>query len=157
LALQRDLHIEAISPDDTGIGGGLTDLLQNKNFTVYPFISAGSSTDDHYANKRAEGYFRLQKILEQGWLKIINDPKLIEQLLAIRYKYKTNGQKLIVGKDDIEDRQKGIKSPDRADALMMAVYYADTLMAETPRVQGYSINDDTGFDVRDLQEQVIDN
>lgn len=131
LALQKNFLIDALVPDDDGIGGGLTDLLgESKEYEVMPFRSEEKS--EVYANRRTEAYFKLLDWLENGWLKIINDNELIEQLLSIRYKYTHKGQKIIVSKDEM--RKVGIKSPDRADALMQAVFFADSTM--TPQHSG---------------------
>ena len=56
------------------------------------------------------------------------DPVLMEELLTIRYKYNSNDVKSIVSKDEM--RKNNIKSPDRADALMMALYYTDRVFKE---------------------------
>ena len=61
-------------------------------------------------------------------IKIAADRKLQEQLLTIRYKYMSNGKKALVSKDEM--RKNGVKSPDRADALAMAVYFKDELLNE---------------------------
>jgi hypothetical protein len=58
-------------------------------------------------------------MIEKGYLKLLNSHALIDQLLTIRYKYTSKGQKAIISKDEM--RKEGIKSPDMADALMMAI------------------------------------
>jgi hypothetical protein len=65
--------------------------------------------------------------MEKGWLKILADQTLIDQLLTIRYHYTRDGQRSILySKDDM--RREDIASPDRSDALVMGVFFADQLM-----------------------------
>ena len=87
-----------------------------------------AQTTDLYVNKRSEGFFRMKKFFDDGDIKIMNDPVLQEQLLQIRYKYNSNNIKSIVTKDEM--RKDNLKSPDRADALMMALYYTDRVFKE---------------------------
>src|SRR5450759_944112 len=46
------------------------------------------------------------------------DEKLIGQLAGIRYKHNARGQIVIESKEDA--RKRGVKSPDRAEAVMLA-------------------------------------
>jgi hypothetical protein len=64
--------------------------------------------------------------MNKGWLKILGDQTLIDQLLSIRYHYDRHGRIILFSKDDM--RRDQIPSPDRADALAYACYYADSLM-----------------------------
>ena len=64
----------------------------------------------------------MQEMLTKHYLKILPDQTLAEQLASIRFEYRSErGLKAIVSKDKM--KHDGIKSPDRADALMMAIYY----------------------------------
>ena len=51
------------------------------------------------------------------------DEKTIGQLAGIRYKHNARGQIQIESKDDA--RKRGVKSPDRAEAVMLA-YVSDS-------------------------------
>ena len=128
IAMQKEFDAEAVVPDDDGIGGGITDLLLSsaKQFTVIPFNDMKNYTNDKYYDRRTEGYFKLKELLEKKWLKVLNDPVMIEQMLTIKYKYKPNGKIVLITKDEM--RKDGLPSPDRADSLMMGVYYCDSLM-----------------------------
>jgi hypothetical protein len=50
----------------------------------------------------------------------MDSPETVKELEEIRFKYKSNGERLIMSKDEM--RKQGIHSPDRADSLMMAVF-----------------------------------
>ena len=133
LDLKNALKIDLIIIDDTGLGGGITDRLKELNnnpnaankFKLQAFNGGETALNPAYFNKRSEGFFLLKEMLDAGYLKLIDDPELAEQLLSIRYKFKSNGTKAIVSKDEM--RKDGLKSPDRADALMMACFYKDSV------------------------------
>ena len=119
LELKRQFRPDAIVIDDVGVGGGVTDRLREQMTPPIPFIANAKSINEVYEDKRTEGYFMLRDLFLKGHLKILNDNELMEQLLSVKFKYKSNGRKVIASKDEM--RKEGLKSPDRADALMMAV------------------------------------
>jgi hypothetical protein len=136
--MAKTFRVDSVVVDDTGMGGGVTDRLGEMRINVMPFVSAAKAgNSEKYANKRSEGYFRLQELFHKGYIKILPDGKLQEQLLSIRFKYNSSGQKLIVSKDEM--RKEGLKSPDRADALMYACYFKDQFNDIT-RNSGYIKN-----------------
>ena len=119
--LRRELSVKLGVLDDVGVGGGVVDSLKDSGQNIKSFISNAKPKDDVYYDMRAEGYFKLQEWISKGYLKIMNDPELIDQLLTIKFEYR-KGKRAIVSKDKM--RKDGIKSPDRTDALMMAVWGA---------------------------------
>ena len=50
---------------------------------------------------------------------IIRDEELIQQLLTLRFDFDNSGRRILVSKEVM--RGKGVKSPDIADACIMAV------------------------------------
>lgn len=128
LDLCREFSPDIVAIDDCGMGGGVTDRLSEQRNAPEAFIGNEKSSNILYTNKRSEGFFRMKEYFDKGDIKIMNDPILTEQLLSIRYKYNSNNIKSIVTKDEM--RKDNIKSPDRADALMMALYYTDRVFNE---------------------------
>jgi hypothetical protein len=126
--MTRTWALDQVVIDDTGVGGGVTDRLTELRIPVVPFIGAEKAVNELYTNKRSEAFFRLKEMFGQKTLKILRDVALQSQLISIKYKYMSNGRKAIVGKDEM--RKDGLKSPDRADALAMAVYYKDNSLNE---------------------------
>jgi len=124
--MTKTWNLDQVVIDDTGVGGGVTDRLNELRIPVVPFIGAEKAINELYANKRSEAFFRLKEMFDQKTMKIIQDNMLQAQLLSIRYKYQSNGRKIIISKDEM--RKNGLKSPDRADALVQAIYHrADSL------------------------------
>ncbi len=126
MSLVKEFNIEHVVIDDIGVGGGVTDRLQEMKINVYPFNSSEKAhNSEKYSNKRSEAYFKLQEMFSKGWLKIPDDPTLMAQLMSIRFKYNSDGRKAILSKDEI--RKTGMHSPDRADALAMSLYIQDSI------------------------------
>ena len=73
---------------------------------------------DLFANVRAEGFWRLRELFASGRIAIPPDNQLIGELAALRYSYDSQGRILVESKDSM--RQRGLPSPDKADALMLA-------------------------------------
>lgn len=146
ISMQKEFELDAVAIDDDGMGGGITDMLEPQNFEVFPFTANAKSDDEKHLNRRAYAYFKLRDWMEKGWLKIKGDMELHEQLLALCYSFRKEGLRYVVSKDDM--RKEGFKSPDRADALMMAVYFADQLM-------GSKFSDNNSYAVMDRDVDTI--
>jgi hypothetical protein len=70
----------------------------------------------------------LKDRIRRGLLKIKPHPRQNQDLLSIRYQFNSKGQKEILSKEKM--RKNDLKSPDFADALMMAIAECD--YTETP-------------------------
>jgi hypothetical protein len=81
-------------------------------------VSQKSHRPDQFANFKAELYWDLRERFEKGEVSGLKDEQAIGQLATIRYSYTSRGQLLIESKEDA--RRRGIKSPDRAEAIMLA-------------------------------------
>lgn len=115
--------------DDTGVGGGVTDILEEEDYPVIPIIAGSASKQmlpngkPRFFNLRAELMWNLKEALagpsgtgEDGWLDLDPlDDELAAQLMNIKYKINRHGQIQVESKDDMKAR--GVDSPDRADAL----------------------------------------
>jgi phage terminase, large subunit, PBSX family len=110
----------AASLDVGGMGYVVYSRLQELKVHINPFDGAKHEGVPHeYLNNRAYGYFTLAEYINNGWL-AMKSPETEAELLEIRYKQSSNGKRQILSKDEM--RKSGIKSPDRADSLMMAVH-----------------------------------
>ena len=110
---------DRIVVDEIGIGAGVVDRLKELNFPVTGInVARPARQPKLYANLRAEGYWRLHELFNQNAISIPDDPELAGQLSALRHNYNSKGQSIIESKDDT--RARGLPSPDKADALMLA-------------------------------------
>lgn len=110
--------------DDPGLGGGVTDGLQRmielgdmKNVKYVNGFNGGKRSTDrkHFNNIGTETWFKLRDLLSD--LCIPDDEDLIAQLSNRKYHFDGKGRMALEDKDNLKKR--GLKSPDRADALIL--------------------------------------
>lgn len=112
----QDVNLDVI-----GLGSGVYDRLIELKYKPNAINVAESpqtkdkDKKDKLANLRAEIYKNLSELFEAGDVSIPDDLELVAQLSSIKYKYNSSGQLQIESKEDMKKR--GIKSPDKADAL----------------------------------------
>lgn len=112
-----------IRVDGVGVGGGVVDQLAELGWPVLDLQAGARALDpERFINARAEWYWGLRQRFEQGDIDLDpDDDDLAAQLGALRFKHTSRGQVQIESKDDM--RRRGMPSPDRADALMLAYAY----------------------------------
>ena len=112
-------RLEAINVDSCGIGYYLARHLEDQDLPVVD-INVGESPDDtnRYYNLKAEAYWGLRMVFAAGDVGGISDEVTMGQLAGIRYKINPRGQIVIESKEDAAKR--GVPSPDRAEAIMLA-------------------------------------
>lgn len=112
----------ATSIDVDGLGGGVVDRLNELKIYVNAF--SGGNVDEvkrkkSYANLKTECYYDLEDMVSRGIFGC-KFKETLSSLNTVEYTYKSNGQRIIVSKENMKAR--GISSPDPADSLMMAVH-----------------------------------
>jgi len=108
-----------INVDNVGIGYYLARHLEDLGFQVYDVnVGLPSRDSEKYSNLKAEFYWGLRMRLSAGDLCGLDDEMTIAQLAGIRFKSNARGQTVIESKEDAAKR--GVKSPDRAEAVMLA-------------------------------------
>ena len=118
-AAVREYDPEYVCIDEIGVGAGVVDWLRQEGHPVRG-INAGRSARDNrqFCNLRTEGYWRLRDLFAAGEIRIPPDNELMGELAAIKYGHDRQGRVRLEGKDDM--RRRGLPSPDKADALMLA-------------------------------------
>lgn len=106
--------------DDTGVGGGVTDSLNEQGYNVLAINNGSKSDDDRFINKKAEVYWYLREQIKAKAFKVIDDGEVVNQLTSIEFYYNSAGKIAIVSKEDM--KKKGVKSPDFADSLALAIW-----------------------------------
>ncbi|WP_220031487.1 terminase B [Paenibacillus sp. S25] len=120
--------------DDSGIGGAVTDRMNEINeekglgYTIIPVNNGSAAEDGHYGNLVAEQWGHIKEMLEAnmsnyvlgkpGDLQLPDDEKLITQLTSRKWRMGSNGKIFLERKEDMKKR--GLQSPDRADAFVLA-------------------------------------
>ena len=112
-------RFEAVNVDSIGIGYNFALYLQDQGFPV-ELVNVGETSRDpeKFANAKAEFYWGLRMRFEAGDVSGLEDDIATSQLAGIRYRHNPRGQIQIESKE--EARKRGVKSPDRAEALMLA-------------------------------------
>ena len=110
----------AIRIDEIGIGAGVIDRLKELKIPRVEGVNVArrASNPEHFSNLRAELFDGLRERFQDERISIPGDAELISQLASIRYSFTSSGQMRIEDKDDL--RARGERSPDLADALMLA-------------------------------------
>ena len=120
----RKWQPERVNVDVVGVGGGVVDELRYRSVPVQEFNGGLPALRDlDCANRRAEGYLTLSRRFREGRIRIPRDPGLMHELAELRYTNDSRGRVLMESKTNL--RRRGMRSPDKADALMMA--FADDL------------------------------
>ena len=115
----RESSPESVCVDEIGVGAGVVDRLREEGHRIRGInVARSAHQSDLFANLRAEGYWRLRDLFSTGQINIPPDNQLMGELAAMRYSYDSQGRILIESKDSI--RHRGLPSPDKADALMLA-------------------------------------
>ncbi|HEX5429870.1 MAG TPA: hypothetical protein VFX17_02190 [Patescibacteria group bacterium] len=119
ISLNNTEKFDAIGVDDTGVGGGVTDALEDAGIDVEPFNFGANPYDtDTFENLKAEIYWNLREAIKNKTLELPDDKELINELCSIKFSYTRKGKIKIESKDDLKKR--GLRSPDKADALAIA-------------------------------------
>lgn len=109
-----------IKVDDTGLGGGVTDILEDNGYRVAAVIFGARARDsDHYTNVASELWFDFAQIVDE--VSIPDDIGLIEEIVERREgRRDKQGRRTVESKDDFIERVG--RSPDEADALLLCFY-----------------------------------
>lgn len=125
-----------VNIDDTGLGGGVTDRLQEvkreqklHRLFVIPINAAEKIDTDTKEGKEAAEYYNnltthmwavLRDLLENKQIEIEDDADTFAQLSIRKYFMASNGKLELESKKEMKKR--GVSSPDRADAAALSTY-----------------------------------
>ena len=127
-------EIDEFRPDgvfiDAGRGEGVIDRLRQLGYRVME-INFGSKASDSgkYANKRSEMWDKVREWLEAG-AAIPNNPELKSELASPTYAFDASGRLVLEPKEKLKER--GLRSPDMADALALTFAYPLRAMTARP-------------------------
>jgi len=143
LAPYRDRLI-VLNVDSAGIGYYMAQHLRDQGLNVRE-VNVGESPSDgeKYRNLKAELYWGLRMRFQSGDVGGLVDDLAISQLASIRYGHNSRGQVQIESKDDA--RKRGVKSPDRAEAIMLAFAYGDGRDSTAELVRKFEGRDEQGL------------
>ncbi len=107
--------------DVVGLGAGCAEKLKELGYDVVEH-NGGAFGNGRFLNARAESFWRLRELLgpDGGKIAFPKDSRLIEELLALRWRESGGGKVQIGEKSEIKARIG--RSPDTADALALAFH-----------------------------------
>jgi hypothetical protein len=110
---------EIVRVDTIGVGAGVYDRLREQKYPVEEFVAgAGPKDNERYLNLRTEAHWLFRERLEAGNVDLPDDSQLTAQLSGIQYKIRSDKKIQVESKEEMKKR--GLKSPDKADAVIMA-------------------------------------
>ncbi|MBG9656070.1 phage terminase large subunit [Cytobacillus firmus] len=143
-----------IKIDDDGVGGGVTDQLneiimqENFPFTIQVLPVGNGRTahdNEHYENRGTEIWAAIRDRLKENLTEYLQDnpatvqlPKddrLISQLTTRKYRMTSKGRIMLERKEDMKKR--GLDSPDRADAVALAFATEKDMLWSSERPAGW--------------------
>ena len=106
--------------DVIGMGAGVADRLRELGYDVVDVnVSTSSSDPDKWPNLRHELWWELRELFHRHEINGVVDDTTIGQLTSVKYSFDSrHSMPIIESKDQMKKR--GLKSPDRAEALMLA-------------------------------------
>ena len=113
---KHNLRASQIWGDAGGMGTPMCDMLADAGWPINRFDFGGKASNSAvYYNRGCEIWMKLSRSIEKGEIVLIHDPALISQLTTRKIFYDLKGRTRLEPKDDL--RSRGVKSPDRADAV----------------------------------------
>jgi len=130
-AKEEDGIYPPINVDDIGVGGGVVSILLEEEYptngvnVAEPPDSSDPDMAKMFLNKRAQYYWNLKKLFENGLVAIV-DEELAFELSKMKMEFLRSGKIKIVDKETIKKDLSG-RSPDKAECMMLAfsMDYAD--------------------------------
>lgn len=106
--------------DAGGMGQGVMRRFYDAGKRLYEFQFGRKIDHPDYADEQTEAWFGLAKRVKQVAVRLPKDQRLLQQLSTRNYKMTKDGRIQVESKEDYEKR--GYESPDRADAVVMAMF-----------------------------------
>ena len=124
------LHLRPVEiiVDTIGLGAGVLDRLRELGLPARGLnVSERAAANATYLNMRAELWFKVKEWLERRDVSLPKDDQLFAELAGPRYTFTSGGKLQVESKDSMKKR--GMKSPDRADAVCLSLAGDHTTMA----------------------------
>ena len=141
--------------DENGIGAGPLDTLNKgrglQNFLGFTNPMISYQDNKFFANARTMNVYKLKDMILKGHIHITDD-NILAELETLRYTFDHNQRRILISKDKM--RKDGVKSPNLADALIMAVsLIEDTKAAQDSQYvrQQITTADDNLFNIAGIR------
>lgn len=126
LQTTTEQRVDLAAIDEDGLGAGPFDSLSKGRgldyFVGFRNPAIGYQDNKYFGNPRTVNAYLAKEMFMKGHL-CIKDQRLIDELMTIKYTFDHNQRRILVSKDKM--RKDGVKSPNLADSLIMAVSLID--------------------------------
>lgn len=128
----NEWHPDMVFIDGVGVGAGVVDYLRMRGYErIVIDVQSGMRPDVkdeaiRYGNMRAVCWYRMLE-----WLRTADlppDQELMEELCQPKYKFEVKTDRVFV-ESKMEMRKRGVRSPNKADALAYTFYQAIPVLA----------------------------
>ena len=124
LTTSNEQNLDRAVIDEDGIGAGPLDTLNKgrglEQFVGFRNLPLGFQRNKFYGNERTANVYKLKELVAKGHI-TITDEETIRELCTLKYKYDNYQRKILISKDVMRKPPHNVKSPNIADALIMAV------------------------------------
>lgn len=127
-------ELPAVKVDSVGLGASCCDQLRQVNHRELVLVevnSAEASTDDTCHRLRDQLWFGVTDWLKEGG-ELPPDDKLARDLVAPEYSFDTQARRKVESKEETKKRLG--RSPDRADAVALAIHRAIATRLPRPKI-----------------------
>ena len=132
LALSCQHEVSKSIIDEDGIGAGPLDMLNKgrglNNFLGFRNPPLNFKDNEWFGNNRTANTYKVKEMVQKKHL-VITDRKMIQELIGLRYTFDHMQRKILISKDVMRTKFK-VKSPNTADALIMAVSLINAVKVE---------------------------
>ena len=122
LMITNDYKVDSAIIDEDGLGSGPLDSLKMGRgldyFSGFRNPSISYQDNKYFGNHRTMNAYKMKDMLWAAHLNI-KTQKVVDECLTIKYTFENNQRRILVSKEKM--RKDGVKSPNLADALIMAV------------------------------------
>jgi phage terminase large subunit len=121
-----DTEAACVAIDVIGWGAGTYDVLRNlAPCAVLPVnVSEKASDEDMFYRLRDELWWNMRERFQAGTISLPEDDELVGELSAIKYNFSKSAKEKVKVESKLELRERGIASPNKADALVLSEYAA---------------------------------
>jgi phage terminase large subunit len=123
LATHTGQSFERSIIDEDGIGAGPLDTLtkgrQMDVITGFRNLPLNFKDNKFYANARTANAYKVRDMIQDGHLQIL-DEETLKELLTLKYTFDHYQRRILISKEVMKTKYK-IKSPNKADSLIMVV------------------------------------
>jgi len=145
---------QAINVDVIGLGAGVVDRLRELGLPVRGVnVGEAPATDNgRFMRLRDELWFKCRDWFESRAVAMPPDQTLIAELVGPKYKIESSGKIKVESKDDMKKR--GVRSPNRADALCLTFAGGGEFTQEIRRIVAVQSYDPFAVERDDFERAV---